>query len=85
MNFTDKYNNHINNLDKLKADNAKLSKELQGAYDYKEDLITKMQFADKQIKDKQTEYHNMLMKIKSEIASLKIEFDIHVSELNPTI
>ncbi len=82
MNFTEKYNEHINNLDKLKAKQIQLSKEMQGAYDYKEDLIGKMQFADKQITDKQTEYHNMLMNIKTEIGNLKIEFDLHVTELN---
>jgi len=82
MNFTEKYNEHINNLNKLKAKQIQLSKEMQGAYDYKEDLISKMQFADKQITDKQNEYHNMLMNIQTEISKLKIEFDLHVTELN---
>ena len=82
MNFTEKYNEHIDNLDKLKSKANLLSKEMQCAYDYKEDLISKMQFADKQITDKQTEYHNMLMNIKTEISNLKIEFDLHVTELN---
>lgn len=82
MNFTKKYNKHIDNLDNLKAKQIQLSKEMQLAYDYKEDLISKMQLADKQITDKQNEYHKMLMEIQNEIGKLKIEFDLHVAELN---
>ena len=82
MDFTKKYNEHIDNLDRLKAKQIQLSKEMQLAYDYKEDLISKMQFADKQITDKQNEYHKMLMEIQNEIGKLKIEFDLHVAELN---
>ena len=82
MNFIEKYKIHIDKLNALKIDQIKLSKDLQIAYDYKEDLISKMQFADKQISEKQKEYHLMLMRIQTEISNLKIELDLHVSELN---
>jgi len=82
MNFTQKYKEHIDNLDNLKNKQRRLSIEMINSYDYKEDLIIKMQFADKKIKDKQKEYHSMLMNIQHEISKLKIAFDLHVSELN---
>lgn len=81
MDFTKKYNEHINNLDKFKKKQIQLSNEMSNAYDYKEDLISKMQFADKEIKSKQNEYHTMLMQIQTEISKLKIEFDLHMAEL----
>ena len=73
MNFTEKYKNHIDELENLKVREAKLSKEVELAYEYKEDLIGKIQFADKQIVDRRDEYHKVIIEIQNEIDKIKSE------------
>ncbi len=76
MTFQDKYLESMKVLDKLKIKQTEKQSELKIAYDYKEDVISKIQFADKQIANKQKEYHNLLVEIQSELSKLKTAFDL---------
>jgi hypothetical protein len=81
MNFQEQYGNYLNRLDVLKAKHTKLKNDLNSAYAYKENIISKMQFADKQIEDKQQEFHELLLEIQTEITNIKIAFDEEAHKL----
>ena len=82
MKFTEKYNLISEYIDELRLNQLKASREMSIAYSYKENLIEKMTMADKDIKDKQKVMFDNSMKLQTEIARLKIEFDLYVNVLS---
>lgn len=75
MDSNKKFNQLIDSLEDLKAKSKKVESELNIAYQYKEDVLGKIQFADKQISDKQYEFRKVLNDMKTEVCGLKIFID----------
>jgi len=76
MGFKEKYLKRVEALDELKAKQLRLKDELNIAYEYKESIISKTKFADKQISDKQQEYHNLFLEVQTELSKIKIDMDL---------
>lgn len=83
MEFQEQYTKHLEKLTKLKDDQVKMKSDMQLAYDYKENLIGKMKYADDQITEKQNIYHKILIETQDEISKMQRDFEFHVAELTP--
>ena len=75
MGFPEKYLKRLKKLDELKLKQVQLKDELSIAYEYKEDVIGKIKFADEQIDAKQQEYHELLINIQTELSNVKSDMD----------
>jgi len=80
MEFQEKYLNRMEKLNVLKIKQIQLKDELNIAYQYKEDIISKTKFADEQITKKQQEYHNLLLDVQTELTNLKIDLDLEYTK-----
>jgi len=81
MSFKDEYSEILKVIDRHKAKQIEMSKNLQIAYDYKESIINRMAYADTEIKRTQEEYHAHLVEMTSAIYRMKKMFDVEINRL----